>query len=162
MYYVLLQLLDEVSHLFYRLLSKWPACFLVASLRSRPNKSSMNVLRSPLLISLWMMTTLMAAPSFAQQTPLHEKRDASLGVEEFEAKDVKDLKDSKEPLQSQTSSLTKSNDSSEGNVASSCPDCAITSRATMTSEERRQLRRDIHEAGRKIYPRHPRNPSRHP
>lgn len=109
---------------------------------------------------------LMAMPSFAQQTTLHENRDLSESVEEFEAKGEargpKEPKEPKEPLRSQTPLMTKVTGAPESNTASPCTDCAVASRETMTLEERRQLRRDIHEAGRKIYPRHSRTAARYP
>lgn len=108
------------------------------------------------------MTVLMTAPVFAQQDVASEKRNLSENTNEFEVKEFKDFKEPKESLRSQTPLLTKTSDSSAGDGISVCPDCATTSREAMTSEEKRQLRRDIHEAGRKIYPRHPRNSSRHP
>ena len=108
------------------------------------------------------MTVLMMTPVFAQQAISSEKRNLPENTDEFEAKEFKELKEPKEPWRPQTPLLTKASDSSVGDGISSCPDCATTSREAMTSEEKRQLRRDIHEAGRKIYPRHPRNPSRHP
>lgn len=120
------------------------------------------------------MTVFMVTPAFAQQMPQHENPGLSERVEEFEAKElkeskeIKEFKDSKESgelLRSQPSPLTKVNDAylgSSGSTVSSCAGCAPASREAMTPEEKRQLRRDIHEAGRKIYTRHPRNPSRQP
>lgn len=106
-----------------------------------------------MLIALWVASVAAPVSSFAQQSGSRESRGFP------EGSDVGEGVGSPRVLMPPA---PKVNAVTGRDSAGDCADCPVPPRDTLSPEERRQLRRDIHEAGRKIYPRHSRNPSKHP